>query len=85
MKESKNSEVIFHVNGIKKKARTVNSLISPAPTPTFKISGVRSRTDSPLSGYKSRVETTLSANRDINVIDSTRFDMRWVRTSTKDM
>jgi hypothetical protein len=85
VKESKNSEAISHVSGMKMKARTVNSFISPAPILARKISGVKSNTEKPVSGYTSFWVATLSESRDRKVIQSTRFDMRWWRISTKDM
>jgi len=85
VKESKNSEVIFHVSGMKKKAKTDNNLISPAPTPTLKISDANSRIDMPVSGCKSLWVAKLSANREIIATNSTRFDMRWFRASTKEI
>jgi hypothetical protein len=52
-KESKKSEAKSQLSGAKKMARTVNNLISPAPIPTRKISGVRSRTNNPVRGCTS--------------------------------
>jgi len=85
VKESKKSEAISHVSGMKMKTRTVNSFISPAPILARKISGVKSKTEKPVSGYTSFWVATLSESRDRKVIQSTRFDMRWWRISTKDM
>jgi len=53
VKESKNCEAKSQVSGAKKKARTLNNLISPAPIPIRKISGAKSRTSKPVSGCKS--------------------------------
>jgi hypothetical protein len=53
VKESKNREAKSQVSGTKKKARTLNNLMSPAPIPIRKISGARSRTNKAVSGCKS--------------------------------
>jgi len=52
-KESKKSEAKSQLSGTKKMARTVNNLISPAPIPARKISGVRRRTNNPVRGCTS--------------------------------
>jgi hypothetical protein len=48
--ESKKSEAIAHVIGIKKKDRTIKSLISPAPILAHKIKGAESNTAREVSG-----------------------------------
>lgn len=77
VKDSKKSEAIFHVSGMKKKARTVNSFISPAPILARKISGEKSNTEKPVSGFTPVWVMALSENSDRKVSKSVRFDMRW--------
>ena len=50
VKESKKSEAMLQVSGMKKNARTENSLMSPAPIPALKISGATRNIDKPDSG-----------------------------------
>jgi hypothetical protein len=76
VKERKNSEAISQVSGMKKKPKTVNSLISPAPILIRKISGARIKTDKPVIGCVSLWVTTLSKSRDRKVIKSTRLEIR---------
>ena len=62
---------------MKKKARTVNSFISPAPILARKISGVKNKTDKPVSGCRPVWVMALSENSDRKVSKRVRFDMRW--------
>jgi hypothetical protein len=50
VKESKKSEAICQVSGMKKNARTANSFTSPAPIPALKISGAKNSIDKPVTG-----------------------------------
>jgi hypothetical protein len=76
VKESKNSEAISQDNGMKKTARRLNNLISPAPIPARRMSGARSKTHNPDIGCKSRWVNTLSESRNIRLKKSTRLEMR---------
>jgi len=85
VKEKIKSAAISQVNGMKKKARTVSNFISPAPIPACKVNGVRSRTDRADNGCISVWVTKLITRRDPRLINSTRFEMRWWRKSSKEM
>jgi hypothetical protein len=70
---------------MKKKARTVSNFISPAPILASRINGVKSRTNNADSGCRSVCVMKLIRRRDPRLINSTQFEMRWWRKSSKEM